>query len=107
MGLELVERGLELPALRVESCQLLSRGTLGVEDRRQQSVRRLVITRWGRCVQGVLVDPDLDRGGAVTPVLDTRVDRREEGTVVQAALDLQDVVGLGSPQEVSPAGLGR
>ena len=38
MDLELVQGAFELPALRVQGCELVGRRLLGIEDRRQEAV---------------------------------------------------------------------
>jgi hypothetical protein len=42
MGLELVERGLELPAFGVEACELGGRRLVVFEDRGEEPVSRLL-----------------------------------------------------------------
>jgi hypothetical protein len=63
VGLQLVERGLELPARRVERSQLGGRGALGVEDRRHEVVGR-VLCGWPSRIIDLILDDAYGPSGA-------------------------------------------
>ena len=57
MCLELIERGLELPALGVDPGEIARRGALGLEDRRCEAVGALLGLGASRVVEYEVDDP--------------------------------------------------
>lgn len=102
VGLDLIQRGLDLPPLGVEGGEFRSWRGLWVEDARDQPVDGGFAVR---STEGVLDDADLGRVGVAVLVAGGE-DLREIGAVLQRSQDRKDGVALGPPQEVG-AGRGR
>ena len=103
VGLELVEDGLNLPALVVQRRQFQRRRVLRVQQGRQQPVARLRIVQPG---QGVL--DDAHHHGPGRRLLSTQangVDGAQVGAVVQHAMHRQLAVAHATPQQLRPGGL--
>lgn len=99
VGLDLIQRGLDLPPLGIELG-----GWRGpwVEDAGDQPIDRGVAAG---ATEGVLDDADLDRVGVAVLVPGCE-DLREVGAVLQRGQDGQDGIALGAPQQIG-AGRGR
>ena len=98
MGLQLVERGLELPALGVEPGEVAGRGALGLQDRRREAVGAVLGLGASRVVDLVGYDPH----GSDWSLL-RRGELRAERAVVEALGNREHRVRLHSPDELGAA----
>lgn len=102
MGLELIERCLDLPALMIERREL-SGGRLGVvEQGREQPIERLSV--WDT-FEVVLDDPHPDAFYILTARLGAGIDGRQVGAIREVLLARQAQVLLDPPQQVALLGL--
>jgi hypothetical protein len=105
VGLELVERRLDLPAFGIQGRELRRRGGSWIEDRGDEAIAGVLGPRSCRVLERVLDDPDRER------VLPAAIERRCElgriRAVGMARQDRQHGVALRSPDEVGARGGGH
>ena len=106
MGLQLVQRALQFPALAVERGELCGRGAGGIKDRGREPVA-VVGLRDAGIIDAVLDDANLDAVALGALVGLAGVDARQERAVGQRLLARQQQAAGHAPAQVRAGLLGR
>src|SRR5512144_1004064 len=102
VGFQLAQGGFDFPAFMIESGELVSGSSFGVDNRGDQPIDRLHVSD---AFQAVVDDPHRNPVGLVAPVSFAGIDVAQIGAVGQAPLPGQTRVLLDAPEQIGAAAL--